>query len=65
MLMVLKNYLAENPNPTRAEIRRAISGNLCRCTGYQHIVDAAMEAAAVLRGEPAHGGHAHSLEAAE
>lgn len=51
MLMVLKNFLEENPNPTRAEVRVAISGNLCRCTGYQHIVDAAMEAARVMRGE--------------
>jgi carbon-monoxide dehydrogenase small subunit len=51
MLMVLTNFLAENPNPTRAEVRLAISGNLCRCTGYQHIVDAAMRAAAVMRGE--------------
>jgi carbon-monoxide dehydrogenase small subunit len=46
MLMVLKNYLAENPYPTRDDVRRAILGNLCRCTGYQHIVDAAMDAAA-------------------
>jgi carbon-monoxide dehydrogenase small subunit len=53
MLMVLKGFLAENPNPTRAEVRVAISGNLCRCTGYQHIVDAAMRAAAMLRGEDA------------
>ncbi|CCB63420.1 MULTISPECIES: (2Fe-2S)-binding protein [unclassified Hyphomicrobium] len=51
MLMVLKNFLEENPNPTRTEVRVAISGNLCRCTGYQHIVDAAMEAARVMRGE--------------
>ncbi len=50
MLMVLKNFLEENPNPTRTEVRVAISGNLCRCTGYQHIVDAAMEAAQVMRG---------------
>lgn len=51
MLMVLKSFLEENPNPTRMEVREAISGNLCRCTGYQHIIDAAMEAAAVMRGE--------------
>ena len=51
MLMVLKNFLAEVPNPTRGEVRLAISGNLCRCTGYQHIVDAAMQAAAVMRQE--------------
>jgi carbon-monoxide dehydrogenase small subunit len=39
-LMTLVPFLEENPNPTEAEIREAISGNLCRCTGYQHIVDA-------------------------
>ena len=33
-------YLGEHPNPTREEIRSAISGNLCRCTGYEQIVDA-------------------------
>ena len=53
MLMVLKDYLEENPGPTRADVRKAICGNLCRCTGYQHIVDAAMEAAAEMRRESA------------
>jgi carbon-monoxide dehydrogenase small subunit len=40
ILTTLVPYLEENPNPTEQEIREAISGNLCRCTGYQHIVDA-------------------------
>lgn len=53
MLMVLKDYLEDNPEPTRHEVRGAIAGNLCRCTGYQHIVDAAMEAAEQMRREPA------------
>lgn len=44
-LMTLLPYLAENPDPSEAEVREAISGNLCRCTGYQHIVDAALLAA--------------------
>jgi carbon-monoxide dehydrogenase small subunit len=44
-LMVLLPYLREHPTPNEAEIREAISGNLCRCTGYQHIVDAALLAA--------------------
>jgi len=44
-LMTLIPYLKENPNPTEPEIRKAISGNICRCTGYQHIVDAALLAA--------------------
>ena len=39
-LMTLTAFLRDNPKPTRNEIREAISGNLCRCTGYQHIVDA-------------------------
>ena len=38
-LMTLVPFLEENPNPNESEIRAAISGNLCRCTGYQHIVD--------------------------
>ena len=46
MLMVLKDFLEEHADPSRDDVRRAICGNLCRCTGYQHIVDAAMEAAA-------------------
>ena len=44
--MTLLPFLDENPNPTEREIRLAISGNLCRCTGYQHIVDAVLLAAA-------------------
>jgi carbon-monoxide dehydrogenase small subunit len=39
-LMTLVPFLEENPDPTEEEIREAISSNLCRCTGYQHIVDA-------------------------
>ncbi|MCP4425246.1 MAG: hypothetical protein GY803_12190, partial [Chloroflexi bacterium] len=44
-LMTLVPFLEQNSNPTEAEIREAISGNLCRCTGYQHIVDAVKIAA--------------------
>ncbi len=44
-LMTLLPFLAEHPTPSEAEVREAISGNLCRCTGYQHIVDAALLAA--------------------
>jgi len=40
MLLVAKSLLDKNPNPTRDEIKVAISGNLCRCTGYSKIVDA-------------------------
>ncbi len=45
ILMTLLPFLAENPRPTEEEIRLALSGNLCRCTGYQHIVDAVILAA--------------------
>ncbi len=44
MVMSAKALLDENPNPTPAEVRRAISGNLCRCTGYQQIVDSILAA---------------------
>lgn len=40
ILMSMIPFLKQNPNPTEDEIRHALSGNLCRCTGYQHIVDA-------------------------
>lgn len=45
ILMTLLPYLQENPDANETQMREAISGNLCRCTGYQHIVDAAMLAA--------------------
>jgi len=48
-LMSLTPFLAENPNPDREEIRDAISGNLCRCTGYENIVDAVELAAKKMR----------------
>jgi carbon-monoxide dehydrogenase small subunit len=50
-LMTLVPFLKENPNPTEKEIRVALSGNLCRCTGYQHIVDAVKLAAKKLSSE--------------
>jgi carbon-monoxide dehydrogenase small subunit len=50
MMMASKALLEENPNPTEDEIRWALSGNLCRCTGYQNIVKAVMWAADKLDG---------------
>jgi carbon-monoxide dehydrogenase small subunit len=50
MLMVLTDLLERNDDPTDTEVREAIRGNLCRCTGYQKIVDAALDAAGRLRG---------------
>lgn len=49
-LMTLIPFLEANPSPTESEIRDAISGNLCRCTGYQHIVDAVLLAAEMMQG---------------
>ncbi len=49
ILMTLVPFLEENPDPTETEIREAISGNLCRCTGYQNIVKAARLAAEKMR----------------
>jgi aerobic-type carbon monoxide dehydrogenase small subunit (CoxS/CutS family) len=46
LLLTLVPFLEENPDPTEHEIRDAIAGNLCRCTGYQHIVDAVKLASA-------------------
>ena len=45
MIMTSKQILDRDPNPTEAEIRRGLEGNLCRCTGYQHIVKAVQAAA--------------------
>ncbi|RME56119.1 MAG: (2Fe-2S)-binding protein [Caldilineae bacterium] len=45
ILMTLVPFLEENPHPTETEIREALSGNLCRCTGYQKIVEAVQRAA--------------------
>jgi len=50
MIMAAKALLDENPNPTREEIREAISGNICRCTGYVKIIKAIEAAAKKLRG---------------
>jgi aerobic-type carbon monoxide dehydrogenase small subunit (CoxS/CutS family) len=49
LLTTLLEFLREHPDPTEHEVRVAISGNLCRCTGYQGIVDAALDAARRMR----------------
>jgi carbon-monoxide dehydrogenase small subunit len=48
----MKVFLEETPAPDEAAIREALSGNLCRCTGYQHIVDAVLLAGERARGRP-------------
>jgi aerobic carbon-monoxide dehydrogenase small subunit len=49
MVLAACDLLEHNPNPTEAEVRHGIEGNLCRCTGYQNIVAAVQEAAARLK----------------
>jgi aerobic-type carbon monoxide dehydrogenase small subunit (CoxS/CutS family) len=49
ILMTMTAFLKENPSPSEDEVREALSGNICRCTGYQNIVDAMMAAAEALR----------------
>ncbi|OSP53928.1 (2Fe-2S)-binding protein [Pseudoruegeria sp. SK021] len=50
MLMAAKTLLDRSPNPSRDEVAEAISGNLCRCTGYEPIIDAILTAAAQMQG---------------
>lgn len=52
MVMTLLQVLERNPDPTDADIRRGIAGNLCRCTGYQNIVASALHAAKTMRETP-------------
>jgi len=52
MVLTAKALLDRNPHPTRAEVREALSGNLCRCTGYQKIVDAILVAADRMAAAP-------------
>jgi len=49
ILMTVLPFLQQNPDPSEREVREAISGNLCRCTGYQHIVDAVKLAAEKMK----------------
>ncbi len=57
MLMRAYRFLQENPDPTEEQVREGMSGNLCRCTGYQNIIKAVLHAAAALRE------HEHEKEA--
>jgi carbon-monoxide dehydrogenase small subunit len=56
MIMSAKAFLAKNPNPSEDEIRHGISGNLCRCTGYNKIVEAIQSAAETLQQASAEAG---------
>jgi carbon-monoxide dehydrogenase small subunit len=53
MLMTSYVLLKNNPDPNEAEIREGLSGNLCRCTGYQNIVKAVQQAAGAMQPQPA------------
>jgi carbon-monoxide dehydrogenase small subunit len=53
MILCAADLLSRNPDPSEAEIRHAIEGNLCRCTGYQNIVASIQAAGAVMRGAKA------------
>jgi carbon-monoxide dehydrogenase small subunit len=63
MLMSAKALVDGNPTPSEAEIRRGISGNLCRCTGYVNIVKAIQYGAAKLRGETPASTHPEAVHA--
>ena len=51
IIITFEAYLKENPNPSDDQIREVLSGNLCRCTGYQNIIRVVRKTAAILRGE--------------
>jgi carbon-monoxide dehydrogenase small subunit len=51
ILMSMTAFLAETPDPSELEVREMLSGHLCRCTGYEHIVDAVLSAAAQMRAD--------------
>ena len=61
ILMSMKAFLKENPKPTRDEIREALSGNLCRCTGYHDIVDSVAAAAEAALFSAVHSGFKRGL----
>jgi aerobic-type carbon monoxide dehydrogenase small subunit (CoxS/CutS family) len=53
-LLTLADFLSEHPEPTEADVREALTGSLCRCTGYQNIIRATLDAAAEMRGSAGH-----------
>jgi aerobic carbon-monoxide dehydrogenase small subunit len=55
MVLATEDFLLRNPHPSRDEVREGMSGNICRCTGYQFIVDSVMAAADAMGG--VNGGH--------
>ncbi|MBB4010084.1 (2Fe-2S)-binding protein [Allorhizobium taibaishanense] len=55
MIMSLSPFLRENPSATRTEVKAAMVGNICRCTGYERIIDAIMDFLAMPKEGPVHG----------
>ncbi|MGD0025119.1 MAG: (2Fe-2S)-binding protein [Xanthobacteraceae bacterium] len=55
IILSAKALLEQNPEPSRREIRDALAGNLCRCTGYAKLVDAVSDAARIIQSERSHG----------
>lgn len=55
MILAACGLLKDNPDPTEEQVRHGLEGNLCRCTGYQHIVDAVMQAAGIVKARAANG----------
>ena len=64
-IMTAVSLLSKSPDPTETEIREAISGNMCRCTGYLSIIAAIQQAAGVLRGQNARAGEAPAATGAK
>ncbi|HEU5303751.1 MAG TPA: (2Fe-2S)-binding protein [Gemmatimonadales bacterium] len=64
MILTAADFLASNPDPTEAEIRHALEGNYCRCTGYQNIVAAVQSAAAAMRADRAGAADTRPAQAA-
>jgi carbon-monoxide dehydrogenase small subunit len=52
MVMAIRQLIEDHPDPTEEQVRHALDGNICRCTGYQNIVAAAMSAAHVMAAAP-------------
>jgi carbon-monoxide dehydrogenase small subunit len=65
MIMAAADLLRRNPDPSEAEVRHALEGNLCRCTGYHNIVRAVLDAAAGKHGEIVQPVTGHEREAAD
>jgi carbon-monoxide dehydrogenase small subunit len=53
MVLATEDFLRRNPSPTRDDVREGMGGNICRCTGYQFIVDSIVAAADAVRAEEA------------